>query len=404
MVRILMVLDGHYPTDLRLEKQIPVLLEAGYEVTLVCYRRHGESTEESLNGLKVIRTKMAVTHTLQGYIDILNALFFINIPIRNALNSLKGEFDAVHVHDLPVSNTALSWAEKKNITTVFDVHENYPDALAIWFAWRKSILVKLKNRLFFNYRIWMRREERMIHRFDHIIAIIDEMRDRIIQKHGVLPEKLSVVSNTEPKGRFDGDKVIDVESGPLDIVYVGGVGPHRGLDVAIAAMPEILKFNSDFKLVVVGSGNPDNMNHLQKIASDMGVLKKVEFTGRKPFGEALGYMKGAFMNIIPHLKIPQTDNGIPHKLFQIMNSKYPLMVSSCEPLKRIVQAENCGLVFEAGNPKDFAEQIIWAFEHPRELKLMTENARNAIQFGRWNWEYDAAELLKLYQNITLKLK
>jgi len=399
MVKILMVLDGHYPTDLRLEKQIPVLIEAGHEVTLVCYRRAGESKEEKLNGLRVIRTERVISHTMQGYLDIFNSLFFINLPIQKALKSLQGEFDVVHAHDLPVSNTVLQWAKEKRVKTVFDVHENYPDALAVWFSWRKSALVKLKNRLFFNYSIWMRREKEMIKSFDRIIAIIDEMKNRIVEKHGVLPEKISVVSNTEPKGRFESDKVVEVESGPLDIVYVGGVGPHRGLDIAIKAMPEILKFNRDFRLVVVGSGNPDNMNYLKRIAVEKGVESNVNFAGRKPFGEALGYMKGAFMNIIPHLKIPQTDNGVPHKLFQIMNSKYPLLVSSCDPLKRIVQSENCGIVFEAGSPDDFAKQIIWAFEHPKELKIMTQNARNAIQLGRWNWEHDSEELLKLYQNI-----
>lgn len=399
MAKILMVLDGHFPPDLRLEKQIPVLLEAGYDVTLVCYRRAGESTRENINGLRVIRTQRAISHTMQGYIDILNSLLFINLPIQKVLNSLKDEFDAVHAHDLPVSNTVLQWAKKRKVKTVFDIHENYPDALAVWFSWRKSTLVKLKNRLFFNYSIWMRREKEMIRSFDRIIAIIDEMKHRIVEKHGVLPEKISVVSNTEPKGRFESDKVVEVESGPLDIVYVGGVGPHRGLDIAIRAMPEIVKFNSDFRLVIVGSGNPDNMNHLIKITSEMGVENRVEFVGRKPFGEALGYMKGAFMNIIPHLKIPQTDNGVPHKLFQIMNSQFPLLVSSCDPLKRIVNSEQCGVVFNAGSPDSFAAQIIWAFEHPEEIKVLTENGRNAIQNGRWNWEYDSKMLLKLYSGF-----
>ena len=400
MTKILMVIDEHFPPDLRLEKEIPVLKNSGYELTLVCYRKKGQALEEILNGVRIIRTRIAISHSLKGYFDILNSIFFINWPIKRTLNSLNDEYDIVHAHDLPVSNTVINWAKNRKIKTVLDLHENYADALSIWFAWRKSLLVKIKNRLFFSYDKWMSREKKMVQDYDKVIAVIDEMKDRLIAMYEIPEKKVYVVRNSEPKNRFDGDKVTEVESGPLDIVYVGGIGPHRGLDVAILGMPELVKFNPDFKLVIVGTGNPDNIDHLKKVAREAGVANNVVFKGRKPFGEALGYMKGAFMNIIPHLKIPQNDNGLPHKLFQIMNSQYPLLVSSCDPLERILKTENCGSVFEAGNPKSFSEKIIWAYHHQEQVKEMAKNGRKAIQEGNQNWEYDSKILLKTYSDFS----
>jgi glycosyltransferase involved in cell wall biosynthesis len=391
-----MVLDAYYPSDLRLEKEIPALQDAGIQVTLICYRRSGEAQEEMRDGLRIIRTKEVISHTRMGIADVLNALFFINFPIWRALQSPDAQFDAVHAHDLPVSNTALRWAKKKGIRSVLDLHENYPEALYIWFSWRKGPLINLKNKVFFNYKTWFRREREMVHRFDHVIAVIDEMKARLEQIHHVAPDKITVVSNTEPKFRHYGNDAVENNQDVKNIVYVGGIGPHRGLDVAIEAMVELRDLDKRIHLCIVGSGNADNIAHLKALAEQRGVTEHVSFLGQQPLAKAIGYMKNAFLNIIPHHKNTHTDNTIPHKLFQIMNSEYPLMVSSCDPLKRIVESENCGLVFEAGSARSFVDQVKWAIANDSELKSMAINGRSAVQNGRWNWECDSQTLVKLY--------
>jgi glycosyltransferase involved in cell wall biosynthesis len=129
-----------------------------------------------------------------------------------------------------------------------------------------------------------------------------------------------------------------------------------------------------------------------------GIEDRVEFTGQLPYKQAIAYMKGAFLNIIPHHSNPHTDNTIPHKLFQIFNSEYPLMVSSCRPLKRIVEKYEAGLVFQAGDPKSFADQVMWAEENPAALQFMTARGKLAVE-KEFNWEHDAQVLRDLYSRI-----
>jgi len=69
-------------------------------------------------------------------------------------------------------------------------------------------------------------------------------------------------------------------------------------------------------------------------------------------------------------------------------------------LERILKTENCGSVFEAGNPKSFSEKIIWAYHHPGQVKEMAKNGRKAIQEGNQNWEYDSQILLKAYSELA----
>ncbi|HKK39337.1 MAG TPA: hypothetical protein VJ949_07960, partial [Cryomorphaceae bacterium] len=93
--RILMLLDAPYPKDIRLEKEISALIAAGAEVTLVCYRKEGEALREVVDGCHVVRTNEVITKSKKGWVDIWNAIVFVNRPIKKVLDSLEDEFDAV---------------------------------------------------------------------------------------------------------------------------------------------------------------------------------------------------------------------------------------------------------------------------------------------------------------------
>ena len=395
--KILMVLDAPYPSDLRLEKEIPTLVKAGAEITLLCYRRPGEKKAEEMNGFNVVRTEKPVNKRTKGLMDIYNSLFFSNIYLARELEKLSPP-DVVHVHDLAPAGTVDRWARKNGIKTILDLHENYPEALKVWFKWRKNVLIRLKNKAFFRYGTWLKREKQMCQKYDRVIAVIDEMKERLSSIHSVASDKILVVANTELKNSQEKIQKHSSKNELKQIVYVGGIGPHRGLQTAIEGMSYIRDI-PELHLKIVGSGNSDTIATLQEIMRKLGLEKVVEFTGRVPFEEALGYMNGAFLNIIPHLKNNHTDNTIPHKLFQIMNSGYPLLVSSCDPLKRIVTEEKCGLVFEANNPNDFAEKVRFALKSPDLISGFTRNGKKAVQKGRWNWEFDSKELLNLYREL-----
>lgn len=401
-VKVLMVLDSFYPLDIRVKKEFTALIDAGYNVTLVCYRKEGQKREETLDGCRVIRTSGSVSNFRKGLADMYNALFFINPILRRELKSLREAYDIIHVHDLPPANTALWYGKKHKMKTVLDMHENYPEAIKIWFAWRKGFLINLKNKVFFNYNHWLKREHKMVFQFDAVVAVVDEMKNRLIEDHGIQSNRVAVVSNTEPRTLFDENTTIENKFESKHIIYVGGIGPHRGLDTAIRGMALLQETHTNYELIIVGSGSADTTNYLKKLAAVENVSNRVKFTGQLPFEQALSYMQTAFLNIIPHNSNGHTDNTIPHKLFQIMNSGYPLMVSSSAPLKRIVNDYNAGVVFEADNPTDFAEKVIWADANKDVLQQYVKNAKDAVHNKGLNWETDGKKLVELYDSLSDK--
>lgn len=399
-VKALMVLDSFFPPDIRVRKEFCALIEAGYDVSLICYRKKGQKKEETILGCKVIRTAASVSNFKKGLTDMYNSVFFINPILKKELNNLREKYDIIHVHDLPPANTALRYGKKHKMKTVLDLHENYPEAIKVWFAWRKGFIINLKNKIFFNYKRWLKQENKMVFQFDAVLAVVDEMKSRLIENHAIKSGRITVISNTEPRDVFDEEATHRKEFDSKKIIYVGGIGPHRGLDTAIRGMAVLRDKDYDFELVIVGSGTADTVSHLKRIANEQSVSDKVKFTGQIPFEEALRNMQMAFLNIIPHSSNGHTDNAIPHKLFQIMNSGYPLMVSSSAPLKRIVTDHQAGVIFEADNPVDFAEKVIWADANRDTLHEFVRNAKDAVLNKGLNWETDAKKLVDLYATLS----
>lgn len=280
------------------------------------------------------------------------------------------------------------------------MHENYPEALRTWFKWKKNPIVRLKNALFMNPEHWTKFEKRACEECDHVIAVVEEMKERVIQEHKISPDKITVVTNTEDKEflkqKLD-NTVYESLPGKFILTYSGGIGPHRGVDIAIQGM-QYLKDNSDIQLAIVGFGSASVMNSLYQLVKDLQ-LTNVHFFGFQPFSKFYAYMHLADVNVIPHQSNGHTDNTVPHKLFQGMMAGKPLLVSSSAPLKRFVTKYQSGLVFDAGNAKDFAEKVKMLHSDKALANQIGENGIKATVKGDLTWETTQKQLIQLYQSI-----
>lgn len=66
------------------------------------------------------------------------------------------------------------------------------------------------------------------------------------------------------------------------IVYVGGLGPHKGVHTAVEAVSHIKRRRPDLKplLTVVGSGHPDHERRLRRLAETVGIGRDIHFEGQ----------------------------------------------------------------------------------------------------------------------------
>jgi glycosyltransferase involved in cell wall biosynthesis len=398
-----MMLNAPYPPDLRVKKETEALSHAGFRIHLLCLRKEGQPYSEELGGISIARIDAGKNNFQLAVRDSIMAMTFKHPEFLKAVPDwvIKNKIRAIHVHDLPLAGTALALRQKLGIRVVVDLHENYPEALSTWFQWKKGFVVKLKNRVFMNPDRWTDHERRAVLESDHVIAVVQEMKNRLIKQYGVDPAKVIVVSNTEDKSfvnqPLDASVYRDFQN-KFRILYSGGIGPHRGVDTAIEGM-KYLKFYPDIELIIIGSGSSDVMRHLHGVIQENKVREHIHFLGYQPFQKFYSFMHFADVNVIPHKSNAHTDNTIPHKLFQAMMAARPLLVSSSDPLKRNVDATNSGLVFQAGDPKDFADKVLLLYNNPRLSKSLGENGRRATVDGNLNWDDEQKTLVDFYRKV-----
>jgi len=403
---ICMVVDGAYPNDIRVRKEAEALAKAGKKVLVVCPSKKKDVKEETINEVQVFRIGKNYSFFKKGIFDVFESVTNVNpffyFGLRKVLKKYKIDF--LHVHDLPLAGTCYLFKSEAKKGLILDLHENFPEALKTWFLWKKSSFIKLKNILFMNPKHWSKKEEKYCHKYNKVICVVAEMKTKLISKFDIDSDKLVVVSNHEEKSfvaNFEVNTVQNcIDSTAFSITYVGGFGPHRGLDTAIMGMKAIVKEIPNAILYLIGRGSRDVEEKLVALVKEHKVENAVKIVGYRPFHEVAAIMQLSKLNIIPHKADEHTNNTIPHKLFQIMMSKSLLLVSSCIPLKRIVEKYDAGLVFEAENSNDFATKISDAFNNYESLKYKTENAYNAVINEHENWESESLKLIKLYNTLS----
>ena len=273
-----------------------------------------------------------------------------------------------------------------------------------WFSWRKNPVIRLKNHLFFGYNRWRNYESRIIKKFDILITVVDEMKQRLIAQHSISENNIVIVPNAEKKEfakNFDANtpNYFEELKDRFIISYVGGFGPHRGLHTAILAMVEISKKIPNALLVLVGPANKDVKNHLHHLISKNKLEEFVQIKGSEPFNNVVNIMKSSSVNIIPHISNEHTESAVPHKFFQILLSGKPLLVSDCAPMKRLVNEFGIGNVFDSENPASFSNSV---FEIYSDYNAALDKARKGNEeslIGNLNWEFTSKNLVHLYDNL-----
>lgn len=396
-----MLLNAPYPADIRIKKETGALLKAGHQIHLLCLRRKNEPDTELVEGIQVHRIDAGKNNYQLAFWDVVMSLWFVHPRFKVAMRTIikQENINLVHIHDLPLAGTALSLKKELGIKVIVDLHENYPEALRTWFAWKTNPIARLKNFLFMNPNRWTRWEKKACEESDVIIAVVEEMKTRLVSQHQFNADKVVVVSNTEEKTFINqqlDNTVYQNLSGKFILAYTGGIGPHRGVDVAIKGMSHVSN-PQNIHLIIVGFGSNAVMQNLQQLVNELK-LSNVHFLGYQPFNKFFSYMSLADVNVIPHQSNGHTDHTIPHKLFQGMMTGKPILVSSSTPLKRVVETCNSGLVFKAGDENDFAKKVDELYLNKELCATLGANGKKATLGGDLNWEHEQEILLNLYTN------
>jgi glycosyltransferase involved in cell wall biosynthesis len=388
-MKILMLLETEFPPDVRVENEIAALLEAGHEVHLACATRKNRPAEEMF-GSAFIHRKNISSLVYRSSVGALKFPLYFNFW-RKYISGLmlKEKFDAVHVHDLPLSIVGAEIKKKYRIPLIIDLHENWPGLLSISSHTRTIV-----GRLLCNIEQWKLYEKKYLLLADRVIVVVDEAAERLMKLS--VPEKnLVVVSNTLNISGFPEPLAREKRSSEKKIlIYEGGLTYHRGVQYVLQALSGVRHLADRIEFRIVGAGN--YLEELKSLSEKLQLNDMVRFLGWQPQKNVYEEIGKADLAIIPHIKSSHTDSTIPHKLFHYMYAGLPILVSNCDPLGRIIKETSTGYVYQFDDFDELAGKI--------ESLLITgsplrpENGKEWVE-RKYNWDVDKKRLISAYKEL-----
>lgn len=386
-MRICKVRDDEYPWDVRVEKICRSLVRAGHHVDLVCRNRRREAVREDRDGVAIHRLPPMPL----GADGPLTFPAFGNPVWLAAIARVvrRQRSDVILVRDLPLALAGILVGRLTRRPVVLDFAENYPAMLRdFWPVNRRQPL----NWVARNPAVAAAVERVAVRHADHILVVVQEALERV-RDLGVPEERLSVVTNTPLPERLVGldarAREAEAASPTFDIVYLGFLDAARGVDTAIAAMPAVVARVPAARLVVIGSGGDEA--RLRALALSTGVGEHIRFAGWIPYEAAYEWIARSAVGLVPHRATPSWMTTVPNKLFDYMALAKPVVVSDARPVRRIVEREECGLVFPSGDAEGLAAQVIRLLDAGLRRRL-GDNGREAVR-ARYNWSVDEKTLL-----------
>ena len=384
-MKILMLLQKEFPPDIRVEKEVKALQKAGFEIHVLC-RNRKKKKDEIIHGIYVDRLKplsnIPILHSIVNFPLFLNPFW-----IRHALRIIKREnIDFIHAHDLPMMPLGLIVSAGK-IPVFYDMHENYPAAMEIWNAHKPL------SRLFKTHWLAKKLDTYCCHSARHIFVVVEEQKRRLVDE-GIESEKITIVGN-----RTEIDEFLSI---PVDraiihryrdqfvILYTGSFSEDRGLEIPIRALKSLSSRIPNIKLVLVGDG--PNRERLESLVKAEGISQFVEFTGWQPFRTIPSFIRGSSICIVPQPSNAFIDTTVPHKLFQYMALKKPVVVSDAKPLARWVNKLKAGEIFASARSEQFANSVLKIYNNDSQYYPF----KNSEIFDVLDWKNDAANLVATY--------
>jgi glycosyltransferase involved in cell wall biosynthesis len=389
---ILMISQAAFPPDIRLEKEIKSLSESGYKILVICNQYNKELNPTF---------KYCDIQRINALFNSVNLNRIINFPIffnpRYLLiiykAILKFKPDFIHAHDLPMVPAALLFKKLFRLPVIFDMHENYPEALK---AFQKKGII---NFLFKNYKAAKQLEKFCIKRSDAIITVVQENSERLIRQ-GVDNKIIYLVSNTVDLDTFAkepvDEKIMEKYRDKIVLLYAGYVTPERGLDTVVKGIASLKDKLPEVKLLILGNGI--FVSTLRNLVSELSIEDFVDLIEWPGHDKLASYFDVAKIFISPQPQCEFWDTTIPHKLFEYMSQSKPVLAADSKAIKRVIEETNSGMTYKSGNCEDFAAKVL---EILSSNIPYGENGLRAVK-QTYNWEKDSQVLLKLYQDFESK--
>ncbi len=183
------------------------------------------------------------------------------------------------------------------------------------------------------------------------------------------------------------------------VVYVGTLADWQGLDVLVAAMPNVLA-ERQVKFRIVGRGRSRQRKSLAKHIRRLGLEAHVSLEPAVPHHAVPALIAEADVCVAPLALNDRnvTQGCCPIKVIECMAAGRPLVAANLPVVRELAREDVDALLFAAGDPADLARQLLRLLSD-RNLagRLATSAAKRAQT--TFTWHEAQKKLLRVYAQL-----
>ena len=386
-LKIAMVAACPFPwprgTPARILRLSEALCERGHEVHVVTYHLGDRNVPLPF---KVHRTPHLPTYRKTAPGPSLQKLALLDpllaVELRRVIR--RHRIDVVHAHHyegLLVATWAQVGAARRPL--VYDAHTLLESELPFYGL---PLPGKLKA-------IFGRGIDRWLPgRADHVVAVTEQIRARLVRVAGVQPGHVTVAQNGVDLERFaklhgagggggNGSKPV------FTLGYAGNLAPYQGIDHLMLAARKVFDVRQDVRLLVA-TGSPAGKWEAE--ARKLGIGESVQFTN-----PSLDALPGVLATFDVALNPRTHCDGIPYKLLNYMAAGKPIV--SFQGSARGIPS-GAALTVPGGDSDAFAAAILRLLDDPALARSLGERALRAAK-EEYSWERTAEKVERVYMRL-----
>ena len=309
------------------------------------------------------------------------------IPISPFIDRLIPaiKLDVIHTHHpFLLGNTAATKAQELNLPLIFTFHTQYREYTHYVPFPMETIQNFLKSTVDRLLQDFMRRCQ-------HIIIPSESMRETLVNHYG-LKNNFTVIPtgvDLEAYRTASGEKIRKKRRWEKDIVMIsiGRLAPEKNWPTLLHAAALVLKDVPQFRFVLIGDG--PYRNSLEDLAKELGIQKRVTFTGSLPFAETPSYMKAA--NLFGFASITETQ-GLA--TLEAMAAGLPVVAVDASGTRDILKHGQQGYLVE-NDATALASAIKRLLSNPERMQKFAQAAYKKAQ--SFNIQKLTDKLLDVYE-------
>lgn len=221
---------------------------------------------------------------------------------------------------------------------------------------------------------------------DAIITVSHYTRDRIVDRYGIDPGKISVVHNAVVKGKDDFPA--RKSHGKKIVLFLGRITFQKGPDYFVEAAARVLEFCPDVVFVMAGAG--DMRPRMIERAAELGIGKSFHFAGFISGTRIEDIYAMSDIYVMPSVSEPFGISPLEAMLYDV-----PVIISKQSGVSEILHH---ALKVDFWDVQELAGKIISILQHPALSLELVERSREEMK--NIHWDNAAVKIMEVYNKVA----